>query len=429
MISYDPPELKEKILAAFNTLSFVDGDIEEIEVDVILDENRNSDYDVTITEDSVVCLSMGEDTPPITTVKYILIVSENWESAKINNSQSYASNRFEVDFLLNITDYNTLMLIEGLERSSNPIIWSADQGTELWKTKISIEGKIYYISIYNGFCLYHLKVRESKNYDEYFSDYSEHDYFVRITGDNVDQMVADSLAVSFVFELQSTHNILLSFSEGRPDFEEVYYEDGALTDHPFEVFPLLYGRGIKELLGIYNKAKVTYDEDYKILSFTKVIEYISPTIAKAKLYDQARLKLSSPAVFAPSADYVNELGEIFRKHQTNISKDSELIRIAIITVVELEELWNEIPLFYKPGKQSCFADINDDNKIVCLDKIIAGVNDTRNEIAHAKANYEKKGNECPPKDKQQFVKMLDVIAVRCIRWFGMQSDNRRVIME
>lgn len=429
MIIYNPPELKESILTAFDVLSFVDGTIEDIEFDVIRDGTQDSDYDVILTADSVIGLSMGEDTCPITTVKYFLIVSENWESAKINDSQSYARNKYEVDFLLNITDYKTLMLLEGLARSSNPASGSVDQGIELWKTKITIKGKDYHISVYNGFCLYHLKVKESNNYDKYLPDYSEHDYFVRITGDDIDQKVADSLAVSFIFELQATHNVLLSFSEGRPDFEEVYYEDEELTDHPFGIFPLLYGRGIKELLIIYNKAKVTDDCDYRILSFTKVIEYISPTIAQAKLYDQVRLKLSLPAVFVPTADYVIELGEIFRKHQADIIRDSELIRVAITTVVELEELWNELPRFVKPAKQSRFADINEEMKATCMENIVAGVYDTRNEIAHAKANYVKKGKVCPLEEKRQFVKMLDGIAVRCIRWFDMQSEEKRVILE
>ena len=52
---------------------------------------------------------------------------------------------------------------------------------------------------------------------------------------------------------------------------------------------------------------------------------------------------------------------------------------------------------------------------------------TRNEIAHAKANYEKRGTECPAREKASFCKMLEIIAIRCIRWFAIQPEEKRVV--
>lgn len=49
-----------------------------------------------------------------------------------------------------------------------------------------------------------------------------------------------------------------------------------------------------------------------------------------------------------------------------------------------------------------------------------------NEIAHAKANYSKKGTECLMKYKTEFCRTLDAIAIRCIRWFAMQPEDKRV---
>ena len=62
-------------------------------------------------------------------------------------------------------------------------------------------------------------------------------------------------------------------------------------------------------------------------------------------------------------------------------------------------------------------------------KVAECIYSTRNEIAHAKANYDKRGTECPLKYREEFCKMLDIIAVRCIRWFAMQPEDKRVALE
>lgn len=62
-----------------------------------------------------------------------------------------------------------------------------------------------------------------------------------------------------------------------------------------------------------------------------------------------------------------------------------------------------------------------------LEKIAEHIYSTRNEIAHAKANYEKRGTECPAREKASFCKMLEIIAIRCIRWFAIQPEEKRVV--
>ena len=103
--------------------------------------------------------------------------------------------------------------------------------------------------------------------------------------DDLDMKIADSLAISYIFELQSYFDLLISFSNGRlPPFEE---DRSTKTLYGMEssMFPLICGRGSTELLNIYNTVRVTSDIDFKILSFTKVIEYISPTISQKELIE------------------------------------------------------------------------------------------------------------------------------------------------
>jgi len=178
-------------------------------------------------------------------------------------------------------------------------------------------------------------------------------------------------------------------------------------------------------LGLYNTAKTTADLDFKILGFTKVIEYIAPTITQKELIESISLKLSSLNVFKPTAAFISELGAVYDKHRNTTTKDSELIRISILTTIALDEIWEKVPAFLKGKQASIPAELEHS---AFLEKIAECVYSTRNEIAHAKANYEKRGTECPVKYKSDFCVMLDAIAVKCIRWFALQPEEKRVVL-
>lgn len=210
-------------------------------------------------------------------------------------------------------------------------------------------------------------VEKSRNYDKYFPIFLEQDYFVRITcNTGLDMSIADALAVSFVFELQATHNLLFQFSEGRPNPEYTYYEDDELTKQSYNIFPLLHGDGIKELLELYNRAKDAIDTDYKILGFTKVIEYIAPTISKEKLYAEVKMQLSLPSVFSPTAKFISDFGEIYRRHQNDSGKDLELIGLAVMTTVDLNDIWDLVPNFIKSPKIVSMGSFDEDAKVNLL---------------------------------------------------------------
>ena len=99
-----------------------------------------------------------------------------------------------------------------------------------------------------------------------------------------------------------------------------------------------------------------------------------------------------------------------------------------MTVTQLSDVWNCLPKYIKPKNHKSIEMLDEDKKKICIENLVAAIYDTRNEIAHAKANYEKKGLECPGEDRVQFSEVLDRIAVRCIRWFAMQPDERRIVL-
>lgn len=57
------------------------------------------------------------------------------------------------------------------------------------------------------------------------------------------------------------------------------------------------------------------------------------------------------------------------------------------------------------------------------------ISDTRNNISHAKANYDKKGLECPDSQKEQFIILLRNTCLQVIEWFCNTDETIRIIKE
>ena len=420
MISFVPANLQADIIKSITDLHFLEGDIEEIDFGVFQKIEESADeYDCEISENSMVHLAVGEDDFPLISVREFLDMAQSITHLKINNSQSYARSCNEVYFLLAPRDYATLELLSNtFPEKDSPL-------TELEKS-VMIDGVTYKVGLFHGFCIYHLLVEKSGNFDKYCPSYSSYDYFIRVhcDGGNIKQEVADSLASAYAFELQSSFDIILPFSSGRIDDDFKDYSAESLLGRETQMFPLIYGSGATELLELYNTAKNTFDVDFKILGLTKVIEYIAPTIAQKELIEKVTLKLCSPGIFAPTAAFITELGSIYDKYRNTTTRDSELIKLSIVTAVTVDDIWTALPSFIK-GKQS--KPIDETDRGALLERIAEHIYSTRNEIAHAKANYEKRGTECPAKEKASFCKMLEIAAIRCIRWFAIQPEEKRVV--
>lgn len=47
--------------------------------------------------------------------------------------------------------------------------------------------------------------------------------------------------------------------------------------------------------------------------------------------------------------------------------------------------------------------------------------------AHAKTNYDLKGDECPSEQAYEFSHLMDIISQQIIRWFSRQQEDLRII--
>ena len=175
---------------------------------------------------------------------------------------------------------------------------------------------------------------------DYESSVAIDDYFIKVTStNNLNKKIAEDLAESLIFELNTSHKITLAH-EARifdEDFDS-YNLVQDTSEQMRKMFPLLIGKGIPELLKLYNKAMEVDDFDYQILSFTKIIEYVAPTVIRENLNKRVFQKLSNPTALSPNAEYVQELQKIFDENNLKYQKDSEMIKATILEIIDSDEI-------------------------------------------------------------------------------------------
>ena len=96
----------------------MEGDIEEIEFQDIL-SCEEIENDIQITENSQVCIYVGECDFPRITVKEFIHMSLVIDELSINSNQNYAKSSTEVYFLLDSSDYKTAEVLYNTFKNGN----------------------------------------------------------------------------------------------------------------------------------------------------------------------------------------------------------------------------------------------------------------------------------------------------------------------
>ena len=369
---------------------------DEITLDSKIELCREHDYD----ENSCSKIKVSD---------FIELYSDIKDYELVENSIVYGKN-MALFFVDGTDDYTVAKLIR------EPI--------DSWcHTKVLIKSQEYKVEFLSERqAIFDILLLKERVFDKELSPYTE-DWFIKVSSENkLDREIANNLAEALIFELATSHKIRLAHSTVIGGFD--LYSTEIVSNVDGRMFPLLIGRGVPELLSLYNKTIGIDDLDYEILCLTKVIEYVAPTVIKEELHNLVCQKLSSPRVFYPDSEYVLELQKIFEEHSNKYKqqKDSELIKAAVLKIVDVDEIKNILPEFLNNRKPS----LNEKPQEILVN-LSKAISDTRNCIAHAKANYVNKGLECPESEKQRFVKVLIVISRQCIRWFCNKSENKRVL--
>jgi len=288
-----------------------------------------------------------------------------------------------------------------------------------------IKNKTYTIKIVDDITSYGMSLVIEDLYTEYIPAFNYEDLFIEIRcDDGIDETIIDDLVYAYLFELKSSFKLNIHTSHRTiPEICELTEEDD--SDIPTRSRPLLKGKGIKELLQLYNSTLSTDDAEILMLNYTKVIEYVSQTVIQQELIGEALKKLASPKALKPDALYILELGKVFEDYRNN-KKEHQAIKLTVQTCCDIYEIVSIAPSFLKATRKLATIN-NQDNKQKAIEEVATAINNTRNMFAHAKTNYEKKGMECPKEQLYEFVMCVDILAQQVIRWFDNQREENRVV--
>lgn len=276
-----------------------------------------------------------------------------------------------------------------------------------------------------GFTIFSILIASIEEYDKYFPPILDTDLFVEIVfKKTIPESLQNNIFEAYLFELSNCLDISFEISP-RPYLDQSWYNercDEYVPDPRFR--PLLLGTGTTEVLKLYNRAISSKNLDVQILFFTKVIEYVSQTVVRLQSYEAIRAKLLSQRALQPNAEFISELENIIEK-QRLLKKDKESIRQTIVTCCEATELVKFAPPFIKEFKHIS-SESNQQDKLKALESLGKSLYSTRNEIAHAKANYIPTGDECPEEQLFQFTKCVKIASQQVIHWYYFTPESIRL---
>lgn len=293
------------------------------------------------------------------------------------------------------------------------------------------KGKEVSCSIVHGITLFGLKVLEMREYNKYLPPVTYQDYFIKITGQNLTNEEFEEIVNAYIFELSACDviNLSLSYRPKPEDFEDKETEE--FLNQIQYMRTLLSGKGIDEVIKIYNGALKSFDIERKIIQYTKVIEFVSQTVIRLEKTERIQCKLSSLRSLKSDANFIKELEQAFTDFNDKYSRDSEAIKSTILRCCDIEDICDLAPKYLKKirdlkkqlGNQKA-------NRVELLEaakfELAQSISDTRNAISHAKANYTSKGKECPDDEMDYFLEMIRVVAVQVIKWYFNIHENQRI---
>lgn len=209
------------------------------------------------------------------------------------------------------------------------------------------------------------------------------------------------------------------------DFNDV--SDSSEEDNVINISSLLSYSIIQDQ---YRKALGIEDPSIKFLYFYKIIEYVSPIVAKIKAYEELNKKLDMLQFKGRNYSNLDSIFALTREYDKSVG-DKELAATVLKTCIDVRELVVYLPtkkkdavgkLFKQLGKNINYSELNED-QTEDLRKYIGNViYSTRCSIVHAKSNYKPTGYETI---EDEFVDINELMKCCCqaiIKWNERQPD-------
>ena len=216
--------------------------------------------------------------------------------------------------------------------------------------------------------------------------------------------------------------------------EDEEYEDETSPEDENENVELSSLPHFSPLLKMYRQAKEANDPEIQFLQYYKMIEYVSPVVAKSVAYEHLNKRLDMLPRISRDHKYLDSILAVARKYDKDL-RDDTLALAAIENCVDVVPLYDMLPKrmlkkvkgTLKLQKDTLTDEDINDEQLMGLQKQIAGIlYSTRNSIVHAKSNYEETGNELKEDELVEANDMMDVIAHSIINWNERQPEGYRV---
>lgn len=188
------------------------------------------------------------------------------------------------------------------------------------------------------------------------------------------------------------------------------------------------------LLKVYRQAKGVDDQEIQFLQYYKVIEYISPVVARRVAYEQLNKRLDLLPAVKRDYKYLDSIIAVARKYDKDM-RDDLLAASVIENCVDVVPLYGMIPeRLRRTIKKNCSLqkdtltdeDVNED-QIRGIQKGIAAIlYATRNSIVHAKSNYNPTGNELNAEELSEGNSVMEIIARSIVNWNERQAEGFRI---
>lgn len=190
-----------------------------------------------------------------------------------------------------------------------------------------------------------------------------------------------------------------------------------------------------EMMDLYRQAKEILNPELAFLHYYKIIEYVSPAVAKKKAIELIEEQLNQPATVARDYQYMDSILNIASGYKDD-QKDDYLMNNVIQECLDVKPELHHLPkVLLRQIRKNLSLEVDDDLSSVILSvdrekslkrQVASILYSTRNSIVHAKANYTPTGWECAKDCLEEVNMMMDSFALKMIDWNEAQPETIKV---
>lgn len=232
----------------------------------------------------------------------------------------------------------------------------------------------------------------------------------------------EKLIKSYFFELAHAHKISLSFSTFHcpEEFDKEEFEE-SVKNLPSAT------EDYNPAMELFINANQAISADLKYLGYYKIFEYFAPFYSRIDAFEAMRKKLDSSKASSLNGDFIESIFDLSKNYEKSI-RDKELIKSLIDNTFDLVDIYESIPISIR--QRANVEKLEYKTKKEVKDRVISHLGNvlytTRNEIVHAKSNFEPTGMECPDEDLEQLNEFMHMACYSTIKWHNRLPKHLKI---